>query len=42
MLAAVQSVVKKPKLESLQLNENQISSRGIAQLKVFHSAGCML
>ena len=33
-LAAVQSVVKKPHLASLELNENQISFKGIAQLKV--------
>ena len=33
-LAAVQAVVKKQHMSKLELNENQISSQGVHQLKV--------
>lgn len=33
-LAAVQAVVKKQHMANLELNENQISSQGVRQVKV--------
>ena len=32
-LAAVQAVIKKPRIQHLELNENMLSAEGIRQLK---------